>query len=154
LAEAEAADEEHVLLAVLAGLVDQVGAGDAHVDAAEDQFAGDLGRRVEAHRDLRQVLDRADIAARAAGTGDGPAGAGEGLAGQFLEPALGRHGEGQATRNIVHSPASRSSRSTHSAQPEAFTGSGAPSRSSMRSYSPPEARMAPSEPVISKTMPV
>ena len=50
LAEVERLDENDVVLAVLGRLVDEVGAGDADVDGADDQLAGDLGGRIEAHR--------------------------------------------------------------------------------------------------------
>src|SRR5690606_35407707 len=81
LAEAEAAHEQHVLLAIFGRLVDEIGAGHADIDAAEDQLPGDLRGGVEAHRYLRLVLDGADIGAGAAGAGDGQPRGGERLAG-------------------------------------------------------------------------
>ena len=45
LAEAERLCEDDLVGAVLGFLVDEVGAGDAEIDRAADQLAGDLARR-------------------------------------------------------------------------------------------------------------
>ena len=94
MAEFEVAREGDRGGAGLAGFVDQVTAGDAQVDAAANEFAGDLGGREEAHRHIGQAFDGAKIRAGAARTGDSEAAPGEPVAGQFFKAALGGHGKG------------------------------------------------------------
>src|SRR5690606_35240640 len=102
------------------------------------------------NRDIGQSLDRAQIGSRAARTGNGEAASREPVAGQFFETSLGWNSQG----NAAHARTSASRRSTHTAHPEAGIGAVAPSRSSNRSYWPPDASISERGPVISNTMPV
>ena len=92
-AEAQPLDHHHALVHVGDHLAQQILAGDAEMDRALRQRAGDLAGREIGDLDAGQSGDRAAIVARAARLDQRQAGAGEERLGVLLQPALGRHGD-------------------------------------------------------------
>ena len=70
-------------------LAHQVLAGDAEIDVALADLAGDLGGRQEGDLDVVAALDAGAIVAVVAGQADGEAGLGQHLERLLLQPALG-----------------------------------------------------------------
>ena len=95
IAEAEALDQHHALVGVRHLLAHQVFAGDAEMDGALRELAGDFGGRQIRDLDAVEAGDGAAIVARAARLDQREPGAREESFGVFLQPALGRHGEHQ-----------------------------------------------------------
>ena len=90
-------------------LAHQVLAGDAEIDAALAEFAGDLGGRQERHLDIVAALDAGAVFAVVAGQADGKAGARQHVERLLLQPALRRDGEGDGHRAAPRSASMRSS---------------------------------------------
>ena len=101
MAEAEA-DAEFDALRSASGRSSrhQVFAGDAEIDRADADFAGDFGGRQEGDLDIVQAFDAAAIGAVVADGDDLHAGAFEDRRGVVLHPALGGKRDGDVIRRL------------------------------------------------------
>ncbi len=129
-AEAEAGLDGGLLLPVGDVLAQKILAGDAEVDAALADLAGDFGGGEEGDLDVGATLDAGAVFSVVAGQADGEPGPGERLERLVLEAAL--RGDGERDGHAAP-PLSCSMRSSQTEKPTPGIGVLAPSRVSSRS---------------------